>query len=372
MTASSSRSGSRILVIDDDAEVREVLAASLTNDGHVVVGVGTAAMARGMLAAEEFDIALVDLRLPDADGIDLAMELKSRQVAQFFPVVLITGDDDSEERLRGFRAGCDEFLSKPVSLFELGARIDTLLMRRRQHAELAAANGELRELHARKQVLAALVVHDLRNPLSALQGNVDLISEELATTDNQIVRECLADCRDLAQKSLSLVAGLLDVEELEEGLLIAEPVEANVAEFCHHAARHHGATIKMRQLTLEFRVAPGLTARLDVDLVGRLVENLLDNAVRYAPRKGMVVVSGAHEDGALVVRVGNNGPAVPIEERARIFDRYYRLEARRSSARANRGLGLYFCKLVAEVHGGTIAIEELPELPTCFAVYLPQ
>lgn len=372
MSAPRLQPGSRILVIDDDAAIREVLAAGLANAGHVVIGVGTGTMARAMIAAEPFDIALVDLRLPDADGIELAMELKSRQVEQFFPVVLITGHDDAEERLRGFRAGCDEFLTKPVSLFELGARIDTLLVRRRQHAELAAANEKLRELHARKQVLAALVVHDLRNPLSALQGNIDLVSEELATTDNRIVRECLSDCRDLAQKSLSLVAGLLDVEELEEGLLIAEPIEANVAEFCHHAARHHGATIKMRQLALQFRVDPGLTARLDVDLVGRLVENLLDNAVRYAPRKGTVVVSGAHENGALVIRVGNNGPAVPLDERARIFDRYYRLEARRSSARANRGLGLYFCKLVAEAHGGTIAIEELPELPTCFAVYLPQ
>lgn len=372
MSAPSSQPGSRILVIDDDESLREMLAEWLAQDGHAVVGVGTGALARAMAESQPFDIALVDLRLPDADGIDLAMALKARLADEFFPVVLITGEDDAEERLRGFRAGCDEFLSKPVGLFELGARIDTLLMRRRQHAELAAANEKLRELHERKQVLAALVVHDLRNPLSALQGNVDLLSEELASTENSIVRECLSDCRDLAQKSLSLVAGLLDVEELEEGLLVADPIEANVAAFCHHAARHHGATIKMRRLALEFRVDPTLTARLDVDLVGRLVENLLDNAVRYAPRAGRVVVSGAHEDGELVVRVGNNGPAVPADERDRIFDRYYRLEARRSSARANRGLGLYFCKLVAEAHGGRITIEELAELPACFAVYLPQ
>jgi signal transduction histidine kinase len=165
---------------------------------------------------------------------------------------------------------------------------------------------------------------------------------------------------------------LLDVEELEEGLLIAEPIEANVAEFCEHAARHHGATIKMRNLSLEFHVDPALTARLDVDLVGRLVENLLDNAVRYAPRKGRVVVTGEREADTLVLRVGNEGPPVPEAERARIFERYYRIDARRSGARANRGLGLYFCKLVAEAHGGSIAVESLPELPACFAVYLPQ
>jgi two-component system, OmpR family, heavy metal sensor histidine kinase CusS len=145
-----------------------------------------------------------------------------------------------------------------------------------------------------------------------------------------------------------------------------------VLGFVEHASISHRATVKARQLDLVLDVAPELRARLDVDLCGRMLENLLDNAVRYARRAGRVLVSARLEDGALVLRVGNDGQPVAVSERGKIFDRYYRLDARRAGARANRGLGLYFCKLVAEAHGGTIELVETEDLPAVFEVKIPQ
>ncbi len=363
----------RVLLVDDDADILTVLGSGLERAGHRVIGVGSAAAARAAMADGDVDLAIVNMGLPDADGASLVADLKqAAPVEAYFPVVLITGAEDSEARMRGFRAGCDDFLGKPVNLFELQARIQTLLARRDQHAELAVANAALRQAQERKRLLASLVVHDLRNPLSALLGNVDLMIEETEDEGSEMVREILGDCRELVLKSLSLVAGLLDVEELEEGLLIADPVDTDIAAMCHRAAGHQGATVKMRGLTISFDMEPQIEGVLDADLVERVIENLLDNAVRYAPRGSNVVVRAEHEGDTLVLRVGNAGPAVPETERNRIFGRYYRLEARRSGARSNRGLGLYFCKLVADAHGGSIAVEELPDLPTCFVVRIPQ
>lgn len=231
---------------------------------------------------------------------------------------------------------------------------------------------EVAEIHRKKRILASLVVHDLRNPLSALQGNIELLTEELEEHDSTMVQEILGDCRVLAAKALSLVAGLLDVEELEEGLLDAEPVVAPVAEFAAKAAFGHRATIRARMLNFEIHVPHELSARFDAELMSRLIENLLDNAVRYAPRKGKVIISAYADEKVLIIRVGNNGPPVPESEREKIFGRYYRLEARRAGARANRGLGLYFCKLVAEAHGGTLELIETDDLPACFELRIPQ
>jgi len=361
-----------ILLVDDDAELRTMLSANLEREGHRCIACENGAVALERFAEQGADLALVDLMLPDFDGVELAKRLKG-EVGDggFLPVVLITAAEGVQERVRGFGAGCDDFLGKPINLFELNARVKSLLMRRAQHVELSRANAKLRELHERKQVLASLVVHDLRNPLSALQGNVDLLLEEVANF-SEFAKEILDDCRVLTAKALSMVAGLLDVEELEEGLLHAAPVEVDITDWAQAAAAHHWATVRARKLSLQFAVEKGLRARIDPDLLGRMLENLLDNAVRYAPRKGLVLVSAAMEDSALVLRVGNDGPAVPESERPLIFGRYYRIEARRSGARANRGLGLYFCKLAVEAHGGTIEIEELEELPASFAVRIPQ
>ncbi len=361
----------RILLIDDDETIIAVLSKALGKQGYEVTSALTGEEAVEVFDADDVDLAIVDIGLPGMDGIAVARALRERAGDQFVPIVMVTGTDQSEARLRAFQGGCDDYLVKPVNLFELEARVRSLLERRRAHDELARANERLRELQRKKQDLAALVVHDLRNPLSAIQGNVELLLEEVEDS-NDFMREALSDCHKLAGRALFLVAGLLDVEELSEGLLVADPQEVEVDKVLRQATPHHEATIRMRELSLEFDSPPGLTAQLDPDLIGRLVENLLDNAVRYAPRGGRVVARAHVLGDVLEIRVGNNGPAVPAAERDRIFGRYYRLEARRAGARANRGLGLYFCKLAADAHEGSISVEETDELPTCFVLRLPQ
>jgi signal transduction histidine kinase len=110
---------------------------------------------------------------------------------------------------------------------------------------------------------------------------------------------------------------------------------------------------------------------LDRDLFARVLENLLDNSARYAPRGGRCTLHAKSEDGTIEIAVGNNGPPVPAAEREKIFGRYFQVEARRAAARANRGLGLYFCKLAAEAHDGTIHVEERGDLGAVFVVRIP-
>lgn len=365
-------SDATILLVDDDPDILRLLATALGKQGYECQCHESSEDALKGLDIDAIDLAIVDVRLPGMDGVALTAELKARVGGdQFLPVIVVTGTDQVAERVRAFDSGCDDFLSKPVNITELNARVRSLLVRRRQRQELVTANERLRELHVKKQDLAALVVHDLRNPLSAIQGNLELLIEDLDEA-SEFVREALGDCHKLAGRALFLVAGLLDVEELSEGLLHAEIQDVSVSDIVHQATPHHEATIRMRELSLEFDLEEGLRAKLDPDLIARLVENLLDNSVRYAPRRGRVSVRACNEDGALVIRVGNNGPPVPETERDRIFGRYYRIEARRAGARANRGLGLYFCTLAATAHGGTISLEETEELPACFVLRLPQ
>lgn len=230
----------------------------------------------------------------------------------------------------------------------------------------------LRELAEKKRVLAQLVVHDLRNPLTAVQGNIGLIDECLETRD-RVVDRALRDLAELAEHTLSLVSRLLDVDELEEGLLVARPIDVDVAALLGKTSRHQRSTIEFRQLSIEVEAPAGLTARFDPHLIGRVVENLVDNGCRYAPRGGRIVLGAALEGDELVISVSNSGPEIPAEARDRIFDRFFQVEARRESARANRGLGLYFCRLAADAHGGTIAaVVGTEALPGRFEIRLPQ
>jgi two-component system heavy metal sensor histidine kinase CusS len=231
-----------------------------------------------------------------------------------------------------------------------------------------------RELREKKRVLAALVVHDLRSPLSAIHGYLNLIREEVSS-DTPGKEQALAyvdDAMTLVGKALGLVATILDVDELEDGILRAQPAPVRIVELIERARAGNRAQFEVRQLAVESDVDPDMVVRLDRELFSRIIENLIDNAARYAPRGGRCAISVRRDEAGVEIAIGNNGPPVPESERERIFGRYFQVEARRAAARANRGLGLYFCKLAAEAHGGTIHVEQRGELGAVFVVRIPE
>src|SRR5881392_1704326 len=144
-------------------------------------------------------------------------------------------------------------------------------------------NEELRE---KKRVLAALVVHDLRSPLSAVQGYLHLLSEEVGEGASHVVKQYIDDANLLVNKALSLVATILDVDELEDGILRAVKQPVRITELVDRARAGNRANFEVRQLSVEVDLDPEMTVQLDRDLFSRVMENMLDNAARYAPRGG--------------------------------------------------------------------------------------
>ncbi|MGN6104389.1 MAG: sensor histidine kinase [Kofleriaceae bacterium] len=232
-----------------------------------------------------------------------------------------------------------------------------------------------RELREKKRVLAALVVHDLRSPLSAIQGYLELLREELEDLEDAGRTTAIGyidDATTLVGKALGLVATILDVDELEDGILRADATPVRIAELIERARAGNRAHFEVRQLRFDVDCDPEMVVRLDRELFARVIENLLDNAARYAPRGGRCMLAVSRGPSGVEIAVGNSGPAVPPSEREAIFGRYFQVEARRAAARANRGLGLYFCKLAAEAHGGTIHVEERGDLGAVFVVRIPE
>jgi signal transduction histidine kinase len=230
-----------------------------------------------------------------------------------------------------------------------------------------------RELREKKRVLAALVVHDLRSPLSAVQGYLHLLREEIVgdAAPSSVALQYVDDANVLVDKALSLVATILDVDELEDGILRAVPSPVRMAELVERARAGNRAHFEVRQLRLDVELEPEMVIRVDRDLFGRVIENLLDNATRYAPRGGRCAIMTKRIGTSVEIAIGNSGPPVPPADREQIFGRYFQVERRRASARANRGLGLYFCKLAIEAHGGTIHVEERGDLGAVFVVRIP-
>ncbi|HEX3476481.1 MAG TPA: histidine kinase dimerization/phospho-acceptor domain-containing protein, partial [Kofleriaceae bacterium] len=172
-------------------------------------------------------------------------------------------------------------------------------------AEARASRDSALELREKKRVLAALVVHDLRSPLSAVGGCLELLRSELGDDTNERVRGYLDDAETLLKKALGLVATILDVDELEDGILHAYRTPLRIIELIERARAGNRAHEEMRQLTIEVDVDPDLVVRLDKDLFARVIENLLENGMRYAPRGGTCAVTARLDGDWLELAIGN-------------------------------------------------------------------
>jgi signal transduction histidine kinase len=360
----------RMLVVDDDPRSAKLLEGYLVGEGYQVRSAPDGNTALDLARQETPDVVLLDVMMPGMTGYEVCRQLKSEPRTRLTQVMLVTALDSTPDKVEGLDTGADDFVSKPVRREEFLAKVRALLRVRRllmdledARAELSARNDELQM----KRTLAQTLVHDLKNPLSAILGNLDLLEMRGAEELRYLVQRS----KQGAVRMLKMILNLLDVEGLEEGRLVPSVQRLDAVELVASTLTESEAAAEQKGVRLVLE--PGDAVHVDADpvLLRRVVDNLLSNAVAYTPKGGVVTVAvGLREEG-VEVRVADEGPGVPEDHRERVFEKYAQAEMRKTGVTANRGLGLTFCRLAVEAHGGTIWVEEAEGGGACFRTVLP-
>jgi signal transduction histidine kinase len=243
---------------------------------------------------------------------------------------------------------------------------------------------EQRELEEARENLANMIVHDLRNPLTAVLASLALVNSTVVERDETGVAKQATDVSARAvRKLLVMVNNLLDLGRLEAGEIVPEQKPTAVSEFVQNAVG------EMLPLAMEMEVtmtvdSAGLDAlprvSVDPDMIERVALNLLDNALKFSPPGSGVTLKAElldedeededEEPRMVQVAVIDSGPGIPEEDRTRIFERYQQVRGQQGRRRGT-GLGLAFCRMAVEAHGGRIWIEDAPEGGSAFKFTLP-
>jgi two-component system, sensor histidine kinase and response regulator len=358
----------RILIVDDEPVNRELISAILDGSGHELVHAGTGEEALLACMASQFDLVLLDVMMPGLNGFETTRRLKEQTRGEFLPVILITALADQRSKISGLGVGADEFLTKPIDGHELRLRVSNMLALRSKEQALSARNVELIELHRFREEMSSLIVHDLKNPIAVIMSNLAFIDgiDKARDTDE---REALDDCRSAGQRALRLLSNLADVTRAEAGRLRLQRRDAELATLVNPLVQQRAHMAQAREIRLRSSIPGSMHIHADLDIMTRVLENIFDNAMRHTPHGGMIDVAAARTERAVQLHIGNTGTAIPTEARTRIFEKFGQAGA--GSGRMNLGLGLYFCRLAAEAHGGRIWLEERPTLPTVFSIELP-
>jgi signal transduction histidine kinase len=223
----------------------------------------------------------------------------------------------------------------------------------REHYELVRDQRDaLMRLQLQKERLTAFVVHDLKSPVNSINlgAQVVLADKGLSQGAREAAQYIRGDARTLSR----LILNLLDISKSEEGVLVAHATELELSTL----ARQVFEAFELRAQAAGIRLSQDLRVhrvRADADLLLRVLENLFENAIRYTPSGGTIRLEAVACDGATLLAVTDSGPGIDEEMRDKIFERFVQLD---SKERGGRGLGLAFCKLAIEAHGGTVYVED--------------
>jgi NtrC-family two-component system sensor histidine kinase KinB len=237
---------------------------------------------------------------------------------------------------------------------------------------------EEKELEKMREDLTGMMVHDLRSPLAAVLSGLEMIQELTASGDSdplavQAMRVAKRSCNSM----LTLVNSLLDINQLESGRMPLLRAPAPFAPLARSAVARLSALADERGVTVLTELPPDLPmVEMDNEKVGRVLINLLDNALKFTPDGGQITLCAAHESGeqenVLLCSVSDTGPGIPLEYREKVFDRFAQVHGQ-TAPRGPRGsgLGLAFCKLAVEAHNGRIWVETEPGQGCTFYFTLP-
>jgi signal transduction histidine kinase len=354
----------RVLVVDDNPEFLDNLLEVLDDAGYR--GQGAESLASAVKAAEGgFEVALVDLRLPDGEGTDLAARLKSRSPGS--AVVLLTGHATVETAAAAVRAGAFAYLIKPCGIPELLLTLEQAMRQvrlEREKKELARRAQQAERLAAAGTLTAGLS-HEIRNPLNAASLQLNVLERRVKKLPGETQGPLLEPLRLVQDEIHRLERILQDFLQFARPRVV-EPRPVDLTVVVDKVFGLLSGTAEHGKVKLERELAPGLPPISgDEEQLRQVLMNLVLNAMEAMPQGGLVRATARRAEEQVELVVEDSGPGIPAEERERVFEPFFTTKA------SGSGLGLPLVHAIITQHGGTITIGEAPGGGAQFVVRLP-
>lgn len=362
--------GARILVVDDEPLARRSVRAMLERGFYQVETASGGEEALALLPTYQPELVLLDIQMPDMDGLEVCRRIRDLPQGELLPIIFLTGDERPDVHAQALRAKGDDFLRKPVLSGELIVRIRSLMRLKRLQAEIQAERDNLLDLQQQREQLFQFIVHDLKNPLSAIQVGLELLdgSEEGRPVSGNHLRRL----RDTAQAMGRMIEDILDIGRAEQVGLDLRRTWIPLDTWIPRLVREVESQAQSRGHVLTWACPAGLELEADPAFLRRLLLNLVDNALKYSPAGSQTRIEARAQQGGVRLEVQDQGEGIPESMREQIFGKFVRLDGDGPDTRTGSGLGLAFCQLVAEAHGGRIWVEGNAPRGSVFVLEIPE
>ena len=361
----------RILVVEDDTHMREGIQDILETNGYEVWAANDGSEGLKVLDTLVPDLILSDIAMPTMDGYDFYQAVRRNPQWALIPFIFLTARGERSDIRLGKKLGVDDYLTKPFDTEDLLTAVEARLKRM---AEVrAATEAEKEEL--RKAILDALP-HELRTPLTYIQGYTNLLLQDTAFMQPEILQEALEAIRSGGDRIGKLVEDFVFLITLDTGEVSATIQAASEAVDLKFILRtlvsDYRQAADSRQVTLHLDLDPSLPHVKGYPMyLSNALGRILDNAIKFSKKEGgEVTIKAWSEGGEVYVAIQDKGIGLPAAEIPKIFERFYQVD-RAHMEQQGVGLGLPIALGIIEAHEGRIVVESTVDVGSTFTVILP-
>lgn len=368
---SNSSEHAKILIVDDDPALRTLLRKMLGEQGYTIVEAEDGQQALAILIQSLPDLIISDIRMPQMDGFEFFKRLSKNPLWSGIPFIYLTAYNDYESYRQSKELGIDDFLSKPVDMPLLLSVIKGRLHRADQIKKAMDT-----ELDTIKKKLLHLFSHEFRTPLTHIKGVSDILTDESVDFDEDSLRKFYQILKDGTDRLQLLMEEFLTVARIEASYAMREAREFRAPFDLSRVVDEIKLQFMNRAKEKEITLIKEIPSK-DVRVVGceaqirEIIKRLMDNAISYTSKDGIVKMSLTVLDRAVSVEIQDTGSGIEPKELPHLFERFYQ-GGRFQNDQQGVGLGLYISRTFAELNGGTLNVSSTPGVGSKFTLLLPE
>jgi two-component system sensor histidine kinase/response regulator len=363
---------SLIMVVDDTAANLQVVGSLLRNSGFRISLISSGAAALKAAEQSSPDLILLDISMPDMNGIEVCKRLKSNALTQAIPIIFLTVHADRDFILEGFASGAVDFVPKPFDSAELLARVRAHLEIKHSRQLLDEQNQALVRLNQEKDEFLGITSHNLKNPLSGVQSLSELLYKVEEMTDEER-KEIGKTIFESSSEMAKFILNLLDINRIETQGLKPHLATVELGAMIQTVMGYYKEKSRAKSLKVEFNAHEPLSVITDRSMMEQIVDNLLSNAIKYSPRGKAICINAMKlPNGAVRLEVEDEGPGLSPGDMQLLFGKFARLSAKPTGQENSTGLGLSIVKRLVEALGGNVWCESELGAGARFVVELPQ
>ena len=312
------------------------------------------------------DLVILDVSMPAGDlgvddrstGFEVCRRIKRDPRTKSIPVIFVTALNDTTDRVKAIEAGGDDFLTKPHNRLVLGARVRSLLKLKAATDALEDSLRKQRELEKLRDDLMKMIVHDLKSPLTSVIATMEMLLDGDFGQLTPEQRKALGDSEGKAEDLLALINDLLEVRKLEEAELTLDVQQIAPAALLREIEHEWAMRFQQEGATASVDVADDAPVfEADKALIKRVIGNLVQNSLTHSASAVKLVLSARREADGILFTESDNGPGIPPEYHEVIFRKFEQVRTPNVPRTRSSGLGLAFCKMAVEAHGGRIWVQ---------------